>query len=95
MTWVQRADEPAGYAAAPASRLPGFPAVNKTCRSEVSGAGTAYCLTRMMDCRKPSGGFKDNIKAELMVPGRRVVQTCTADGYTRQNVQCGCSGCYC
>ena len=96
LTWLQRADEPEGFSATPSTRLDTFASgANHTCRSEVSGAGTAYCLTRMMDCRKPSGGFKDNIRSELMVPGKRVVQTCTSDGYTRQNVACGCADCYC
>ena len=33
--------------------------------------------------RKPSGAFKDNVQSHLMVPGRRLLQTCTSDGYTR------------
>ena len=33
--------------------------------------------------RKPSGAFKDNVQWDLMVAGRRVLQTCTSDGYTR------------
>ena len=45
------------------------------CKTQQPGSGAAYCLTRMMDCRKPSGAFKDNIKPELMVPGRKLVQT--------------------
>ena len=48
-----------------------------------------------MDCLKPSGAFKDNIQSALVVPGRRLVQTCLADGYTRIDVQCGCGDCYC
>jgi hypothetical protein len=28
----------------------------------------------MMDCRKPSGGFIDNVKKELMVDGHHLVQ---------------------
>lgn len=33
--------------------------------------------------RKPSGAFKDNLRPELMAPGKKVLQTCTSDGYTR------------
>jgi len=97
MTYFQRSDEPAGYAATPASPRPvGFPHDGtKECKSYDPQAGLAYCLTRMMDCRKPSGGFVDNVKAAVMVPGKRVVQTCTADGYTRIDVTCGCADCYC
>lgn len=59
------------------------------------GGSDPWCLTRMMDCRKPSGAVKDNVKEELMVAGHKVVQTCTSDGYTRFDVQCGCFDCYC
>ncbi|CAJ1405704.1 unnamed protein product [Effrenium voratum] len=65
------------------------------CESENPGASLSYCLTRMMDCRKPSGAFKDNLRPELMAPGKKVLQTCTSDGYTRIDVSCGCSGCMC
>jgi len=92
LTQIQRTDEPSGYKEPSAK---GFPNTQNKCTSQVPGQGVSYCLTRMMDCRKPSGGFKDNVKADLMVPGRRLVQTCTADGYTRINVACGCKGCYC
>jgi len=97
LTQMQRADDPAGYAATEGSRPVGFPNHDKAheCRAQEPGSGVDYCLTRMMDCRKPSGGFKDNVRPELMVPGKRLVQTCTRDGYTRFNVQCGCAGCYC
>jgi len=97
LTWFQRSDEPSGYAVTPSSpRAPGFPHNDtKKCKSYDPAAGLAYCLTRMMDCRKPSGGFKDNVKTEVMVAGKRVVQPCAADGYTRIDVQCGCAECYC
>jgi len=101
MTWFQRSDDPKGYKFSDQLRLSGFPnhGSDKTpinrCETDVPGGTTSWCLTRMMDCRKPSGAFKDNVKKELMVPGRRLVQTCTADGYTRIDVQCGCSDCYC
>jgi len=49
----------------------------------------------MMDCRKPSGGFKDNIKAEMVESSHKLVQVCTNDGYTRLDNKCGCFGCYC
>ena len=30
-----------------------------------------YCLTRMMDCRKPSAGFIDNMKPDLLKDGMK------------------------
>lgn len=96
LTWIQRTDEPASYRARPEHRVKGFPSgTANVCSAQVPGAGADYCLTRMMDCRKPSGAFKDNIDAHAMASGRRLVQTCTADGYTRIDVQCGCNDCYC
>jgi len=97
LTQMQRLDDPDGYEATSATRPVGFPNTDKAheCRAQEPGAGVDYCLTRMMDCRKPSGAFIDNVRPELMAPGRKVVQTCTGDGYTRINVQCGCIGCYC
>ena len=65
------------------------------CQADQPGGTTAWCLTRMMDCRKPSGAFKDNVQPSLVAPGQRLVQTCTNDGYTRIDVQCGCTDCYC
>lgn len=59
------------------------------------GVGLDWCQTRMMDCRKPSGAVKDNVVEELVAPGFKLVQPCTADGYTRIDVQCGCYDCYC
>lgn len=93
LTWLQRTDEPSDFDSQ--ASLPGFPNFDHQCQADQPGGGTAYCLTRMMDCRKPSGGFIDNLKQELLVTGRRVVQPCTQDGYTRIDVQCGCAGCYC
>jgi len=97
LTQMQRNDEPSGY-----HGVPGFPNKDKQCLSYDPAANdyqpakvSAYCLTRMMDCRKPSGGWTSNVKAELMVPGKRVVQPCTGDGYTRIDVQCGCEGGMC
>jgi len=57
--------------------------------------GNSFCLTRMMDCRKPSGGFIDNIRPDMVADGKKVVQICTNDGYTRMDNKCGCMGCYC
>jgi len=69
---------------------------NHKCSLGVPGAGADYCMTRMMDCRKPSGAVKDNLqKVELLADGHRLIQPCTADGYTRIDVQCGCTDCYC
>jgi hypothetical protein len=65
------------------------------CTPGYTGTGLAWCLTRMMDCRKPSGGFRDNIQKDLVAHGHKLVQPCTADGYTRMDVQCGCPDCYC
>eukprot|EP00475_Leptophrys_vorax_P024614 TRINITY_DN33_c0_g1_i5.p1 TRINITY_DN33_c0_g1~~TRINITY_DN33_c0_g1_i5.p1 ORF type:complete len:343 (+),score=84.97 TRINITY_DN33_c0_g1_i5:51-1079(+) len=89
MTQIQRTDDPATYQASDENRPAGF-GTGGTCQG-----GGAYCLTRMMDCRKPSGGFKDNVRNDLVVAGRKLVQPCTQDGYTRIDVQCGCGDCWC
>ena len=65
------------------------------CRCSCGGGDCKYCLTRMMDCRKPSAGFPDNMLDELMVDGVKIVQPCTGDGYTRLDNKCGCNDCYC
>lgn len=65
------------------------------CLLNSGGHELTWCLTRMMDCRKPSAAFIDNVKDELMMPGYKVVQPCTSDGYSRIDVQCGCYDCYC
>ena len=67
-----------------------FPNTKERCRTEITGVTPEYCLTRMMDCRKPSGAFKDNVMADIMVKGKKLVQTCLSDGYTRLDNQCGC-----
>jgi len=102
LTQMQRSDDPSVYEITAGLRPSGFPNEDKTCLSYDAAANnwdpkkiSAYCLTRMMDCRKPSGGWSSNVKAELMVPGKRVVQTCASDGYTRIDVQCGCNACQC
>jgi hypothetical protein len=89
MTQIQRTDEPKTYKATAEYRPAGVG------NGGVCQGGGAYCLTRMMDCRKPSGGFKDNVRSDLVVTGRKLVQPCTQDGYTRIDVQCGCMDCYC
>jgi len=107
LTWFERSDDPASHGAPPGEgrkgvvSVQGFPNIGpggtgaaKACTTD-TGGDTSYCLTRMMDCRKPSGAFTNNVNANTMMPGRRVVQTCTADGYTRIDVQCGCNDCYC
>jgi hypothetical protein len=94
LTGIQRSDDPSSYVALNNNRIEGYPNAHK-CQVDQPGGTTAFCLTRMMDCRKPSGAFKDNIKSSLVVPGRRLVQPCLPDGYTRVDVQCGCQNCYC
>lgn len=94
LTGIQRSDDPTTYRKQSEHRLEGFPS-NAVCQASTPGGGTAYCLTRMMDCRKPSGAFKDNIVSDLVVSGKKLVQTCLPDGYTRIDVQCGCQDCYC
>lgn len=90
MTQVQRNDDPTGFSC-------GSECVqaHHECELNTGGTSQAWCLTRMMDCRKPSGGFIDNLKKGLMVEGHNIVQPCTSDGYTRIDVQCGCNDCYC
>lgn len=89
MTQIQRNDDPQGY-------VPETPKkAEHECQADVPNTPLDWCLTRMMDCRKPSGAWRSNVKEELMVPGRRLVQTCTSDGYTRYDNQCGCFDCDC
>jgi len=90
MTQIQRNDDPSSYSCGNDCTQ-----AEHDCQLNHGGTSAEWCLTRMMDCRKPSGGFKDNVKEDLMVDGRRIVQPCTSDGYTRIDVQCGCSDCYC
>jgi hypothetical protein len=88
-TQMKRLDDPTGFQMDDGALVA---APNKVCGDD----GTlANCLTRMMDCRKPSGAFKDNVVDKIMKPAYKLVQTCTQDGYTRQDVQCGCTDCYC
>lgn len=89
MTQIQRNDDPAEYKC-------GVNCIEAPQECGLHHGTTAeWCLTRMMDCRKPSGAFIDNCKADLAVEGKRIAQPCTSDGYTRINVQCGCYDCYC
>jgi len=90
LTQIQRSDDPSGYHG---TSLPGFPNSGVPCQK--NSWDLAYCLTRMMDCCKPSGSWTNNIVANLVVPTKKVVQMCTSDGYTRIDVQCGCSDCNC
>lgn len=90
MTQVRRKDEPSSYA------VQEFISLKEELSADAnSTTGCQNCLTRMMDCRKPTAGIKDNIRPEMMVDGHKIVQTCTSDGYTRLDVQCGCFDCYC
>lgn len=89
-TWIQRTDDPSGFSCGSDCTQAAH-----ECQASSPGATLEWCLTRMMDCRKPSGAFKDNIKGDLVVTGKKLVQTCTADGYSRVDVQCGCLDCYC
>jgi hypothetical protein len=50
----------------------------------------SWCLTRMMDCRKPTSGIPGNVDTEKFEDGQKVVQTCGQDGYNRVDVRCGC-----
>merc|ERR1712066_1002243 len=88
-TQLQRNDDPASFTYS--ASLPGFPNDSVQCQS--NERDLAYCLTRMMDCKKPSAGYIDNIQSDLMVGGRKVAQPCTIDGYTRIDVKCGCKEC--
>jgi len=63
--------------------------------NKCGSSGTSYCLTRMMDCRKPSASFKDNVTLDRFQDGAKLVQPCGQDGYTRIDNRCGCKQCYC
>jgi len=91
ITDMKRNDDPSGYSCGSNC----MQAWKKCTLTEAPSQGASWCLTRMMDCRKPSASFKDNIKADLMQDGHRLAQPCASDGYTRLDVQCGCTDCYC
>jgi hypothetical protein len=89
MTQMQRNDDPSGF-------VPSSPMhAEHACQADIPNMPLDWCLTRMMDCRKPSAAWRSSVEPELMVPGRKLVQTCTADGYTRYDNQCGCFDCDC
>jgi len=99
MTQIKRTDDPNTFSIEEANRPTpyqnGAPDL-KSCRCSCGAMDCKYCLTRMMDCRKPSAGFIDNLGGgDLFEDGFKVLQPCTADGYTRIDVKCGCFDCYC
>jgi len=97
MTQVKRKDDPATFNIEEANRPGAYQngATIEPCHCSCGSSDCKFCLTRMMDCRKPSAGFIDNMHSELMEEGLKVAQPCTADGYTRVDVKCGCNDCYC
>eukprot|EP00095_Tigriopus_kingsejongensis_P008632 maker-scaffold426_size175065-snap-gene-0.36 protein:Tk08632 transcript:maker-scaffold426_size175065-snap-gene-0.36-mRNA-1 annotation:"endoglucanase" len=97
MTQIKRSDDPSTYEIEEANRPSPYQngANIEPCRCSCGASECTYCLTRMMDCRKPSAGFIDNLQSDLLEDGLKVVQPCTADGYTRIDVKCGCLDCYC
>ena len=52
------------------------------------------CLSRMMDCRKPSAAFSNKVPLDKMCPGMKLIPSCTRDGYTRLQNDCGGNNCY-
>jgi len=89
-TWMKRSDDPEYETPVLLQKN----TEEHQCHFPIDNTG-AWCLTRMMDCRKPSGTWPNNVDSDLMVPGKKLTQVCTADGYTRIDVQCGCLECYC
>lgn len=94
LTQFRRSDEPSETESESQTAERRLTAAHK-CRLGAPGATADWCMTRMMDCRKPSGAIKDNIHLDKVAKGHRLVQPCTVDGYTRIDVQCGCHDCYC
>lgn len=68
---------------------------NTTCGFNQGSTEGIGCLSRMMDCRKPSASNLDNIELDKMEDGMKVLNGCTADGYTRIQAQQGCFNNYC
>ena len=99
MTQLKRTDDPNTFDIEEANRPEEYQQANvgnlEPCHCSCGSMDCKYCLTRMMDCRKPSAGFIDNIHGDLVQSGLKVVQPCTRDGYTRVDVKCGCYDCYC
>jgi len=99
MTQLKRTDDPNTFDIEEANRPEEYQQANvgnlEPCHCSCGSMDCKYCLTRMMDCRKPSAGFIDNIHGDLVQSGLKVVQPCTRDCYTRVDVKCGCYDCYC
>jgi len=99
MTQLKRTDDPSTFVIEEANRPSEYQEANignlDPCHCSCGEQNCKYCLTRMMDCRKPSSGFIDNLHTEIMEDGLKVTQPCTQDGYTRVDVKCGCYDCYC
>merc|ERR1712158_78154 len=96
MTQIKRSDDPGTFTIQEENRPPPYQSANVgslgPCHCTCGGQDCKFCLTRMMDCRKPSSGFIDNIHEDLVeADGLKVVQPCTQDGYTRVDVKCGCN----
>ena len=53
MTQMKRTDDPSGYDCGSSCKLAAH-----ECELNNGGQSLEWCLTRMMDCRKPSGAFK-------------------------------------
>jgi len=68
---------------------------NTTCGFNQGSLQGNGCLSRMMDCRKPSASNLDNNDLDKMEDGMKVLNGCTADGYTRIQAQQGCFYNYC
>ncbi|XP_059084701.1 uncharacterized protein LOC131881768 [Tigriopus californicus] len=97
LTQIKRSDDPKTFEITEANRPGPYQnnPVIEPCRCSCGSNECTYCLTRMMDCRKPSAGFIDNLQTNLLEDGMKVVQPCTSDGYTRIDNKCGCLDCYC
>lgn len=71
-----------------------IPTNPKTNTNECGAQGSNdFCLTRMMDCRKPSGSWPGKSTGTFL-PGATIVQPCGQDGYTRIDNRCGQRSCY-
>lgn len=79
LTQMQRLDDPATYNITPEARPVGFPN-DSECRSWDPSSDLSHCMTRMMDCRKPSGAWTTNVRPHLMAPGKKILQICASDG---------------
>jgi len=98
MTQLKRNDDPSTYSIEEENRPSAYQngATIGPCRCSCeSYQGCKYCLTRMMDCRKPSSSWTNNLDESLLEDGLKVTQFCTQDGYTRIDVKCGCYDCNC